>query len=253
MGDNTTGVYDQASRRPFIVIPDTFSIDLFDKNFEMRWSIQSAFLFLDLYVYEISLCCDSQYMSSVRGDPVKTGKVIKNFSARDGRKVILRTPKWEDLDSLTEHINALVEENVDMTYRKVTRENEADRLGNQLVEMEKGNKFVLVAEVDGKIVATSSITRGDGYSKHVGRIAMGIRNGYRDVGIGTEMLKTLIAQAEQMSLKVLFLMVFSTNKRAMHVYEKVGFKETGCIPNEICKNGKFVDHVIMAKQLIENA
>jgi len=180
---------------------------------------------------------------------VKTGEIIKSFTAKDGRNVILRTPKWEDLDDLMEHVNALVEENVDMTYQKVTKENEADWLGSQLAEMEKGNKFILFAEVDGKIVANSSITKGERYSKHVGRIVMGIRNGYRDVGIGTEMLKTLISQAKKMSLKMLTLTVFSTNKRAIHIYEKAGFKETGRIPNEIYKNGKFIDHIIMVKQL----
>ena len=30
---------------------------------------------------------------------MKAGKVIKYFTANDCRKVILRTPRWEDLDS----------------------------------------------------------------------------------------------------------------------------------------------------------
>jgi len=180
---------------------------------------------------------------------MKTGEIIKSFTAKDGRNVILRTPKWEDLDDFVDHVNALVEENVDMTYQKVTREDEADWLGSKLAEMEKGNRFILVADVEEKLVAVSSITRGERYSKHVGRVVMGIRNGYRNVGIGTEMLKTLFSQAEKMNLKMLTLMVFSTNNRAIYVYKKAGFKETGRIPNEIYKNGKFIDHVIMVKQL----
>jgi len=185
---------------------------------------------------------------------MKTGEIVKSFTAKDGRSVILRTPKWEDLDDLVEFINSLVEEEADIfTNQKATREEEADWLGRQLAEMEKGNRFILVAEVDGKVVANSSITKREEYSKHVGGLGIGIRKGYRDIGIGTEMLRTLFTQAERMSLKMLTLTVFSTNKRAMHVYEKVGFKETGCIPNEIHKNGKFIDHVIVVKQLTELA
>jgi hypothetical protein len=29
---------------------------------------------------------------------MKTGKILKTFNAKDGRNVILRTPKWKDLD-----------------------------------------------------------------------------------------------------------------------------------------------------------
>jgi RimJ/RimL family protein N-acetyltransferase len=60
---------------------------------------------------------------------------------------------------------------------------------------------------------------------------------------------TLVSKAESMRLKLLTLTVFSTNERAKHVYEKVGFRETGCIPNELYKKGKFIDHIIMVKEL----
>jgi len=41
---------------------------------------------------------------------MKPGRIIRTFSARDGRNVVLRTPRWEDLDDLLELINSLVEE-----------------------------------------------------------------------------------------------------------------------------------------------
>ena len=87
---------------------------------------------------------------------MKTGEIVKSFTAKDGRKVVLRTPRWEDLGDLIEFINSLVEEGADINFdRKVTRDEEADWLGEQLAKIEKGNKFILTAEVDGKIVANS--------------------------------------------------------------------------------------------------
>lgn len=83
----------------------------------------------------------------------------------------------------------------------------------------------------------------------MGGLGIAIRNGYRDIGIGTKMLETLILHAEKMGLKILTLTVFSTNKRAKYVYEKIGFKETGRIPNELYKNEKYIDHIIMVKEL----
>jgi hypothetical protein len=40
---------------------------------------------------------------------MKPGKILGTFSAKDGRGVALRTPKWEDLDDLLEIINSLVD------------------------------------------------------------------------------------------------------------------------------------------------
>ena len=181
---------------------------------------------------------------------MKTGVVVKTFTARDGRNVVLRTPKWEDLDDFIEFINSLVEEGADiMNCEKVTRESEADWLGRRLAEIEKGNCFVLVAEVDGRVVANSSITRQAGYSQHVGGLGIGVKNGFRDVGIGTEMMRTLISKGENMGLKMLTLWVFSTNERAKHVYEKVGFRETGRISNALYKDGRFADLIMMVKEL----
>ncbi|MFB0503162.1 MAG: N-acetyltransferase family protein [Candidatus Bathyarchaeia archaeon] len=184
---------------------------------------------------------------------MKSGEVVHQFKSKDGREVILRTPRWEDLDDLTEFINSLVDEGVDIaTDQKATREQEADWLGRRLASLEKGEQFSLIAEVDGKVVANSEITKRGGYSKHVGGLGIGIKKGYRDIGIGTEMLKTLLSEAKKMGLKMVFLNVFSTNKRAIHVYEKASFKQTGRRPKFFFKDGKYIDDIIMAKEIQSN-
>jgi len=180
---------------------------------------------------------------------MKTGAMVKQFIAKDGRQIVLRTPKWEDLDDLNEVINSLVEEGSDITRdKKVTREEEAAWLGRVLADLENDKTFYLVAEVEGKVIANSEVSRHSGYSSHVGMVGIAIRDGYRDVGIGTEMIQTLIAQAEKMGLKMLLLDVFASNERAVHVYEKVGFKETGRKPKFFYRNGKYIDDILMARE-----
>ena len=181
---------------------------------------------------------------------MKPGEVLRRFRVKDGREVILRTPRWEDLDDLMEFINSLVDEGVDIAMkRKVTRDEEADWLGRRFAVLEKGEGLNLVAEVDGKVIANSDLDMKSGYSSHVGEIGIAIRGGYRNIGIGTEMLKTLIAQAEKKELRILILRLFATNKSAHHVYEKVGFKETGRVPKFFFKNGSYVDEVIMTREI----
>lgn len=181
---------------------------------------------------------------------MKASQVIKTFTANDGRTVILRTPRWEDLDDFVELINSLVEEGADISMtQKVTRDEEADWLGRTLPNLEKDNIFYLVAEVNGSIIANSELRKKRGYSSHVGELGIIIKKGFRDVGIGTEMLKALIARAETIGLEFLTLRVFSSNERAFHVYEKLGFTEAGRIPNGLFKNGKYLDNIIMVRRL----
>jgi len=181
---------------------------------------------------------------------MKSGKTIRSFNAKDRRKVILRTPKWEDLDDFLELINSLVDERADiLRTERVSREEEIDFLSRVLSRLEKDEMFYLIAEVDGKVVAVSEISKRSGYEKHVGVIGIAIRNGFRDSGIGTEMMKTLLEQAQKMGLKVLTLTAFATNKRAIHVYEKVGFMQTGTIPKKHFKEGKYIDEIILTKLL----
>lgn len=182
---------------------------------------------------------------------MKPGQVFHHFSAKDGRKVVLRTPKWEDLDDLMELINSLVEEDAEIEIdSKKTREEEVDWLSEAIASSEKGEALYLVVEVDGKVVASSGITKRElRCENHVGDLGIAMKSEYRDIGIGTEMMKILIDQARVMELKVLTLTVFATNKRAIHVYEKVGFKETGRIPKGVYRNGKYIDRIIMTKVL----
>jgi len=182
---------------------------------------------------------------------MKPGTVIQKFTATDGREVVLRTPTWNDLDDLLDFINSLVEERAGILMdEKVSREDESDWLSKALARLEKDETFYLVAEVNGKVVGNSEVSRkAKGYDRHAGTIGIAIRDGFRGLGIGTEMIKTLIERARAMDLKVLMLSAFATNERARHVYQEAGFAETGRIPKKFFKEGKYIDEILMVKVL----
>jgi RimJ/RimL family protein N-acetyltransferase len=182
---------------------------------------------------------------------MKPGKVIRTFSAKDGREIILRTPTWNDLDDLMTMINSLVEERADILIdEKVTRDQEIEWLSKALARLEKAETFYMVAQVEDKVIANSEIgKKTSGHDRHVGTLGIAIRNGYRNLGIGTEMLKTLIEQARAMNLKLLTLSVYATNQHAHHVYQSAGFVDTGRIPKKFFKDGQFIDEIVMAKVL----
>ena len=182
---------------------------------------------------------------------MKAGKIVRSFSAENGQKVVLRTPRWEDVDDLLELINSLVEEGAEIgrAERIESREAEIDWLSGALARLEKDEVFYLVAEVDGKVVASSDMRVLGGYEKHVGVVGIVIGKGFRDLGIGTQMMQALVEEGRKRGLKVLTLCAFASNKRAIHLYEKIGFTQTGLIPKKHFKEGKYIDEVIMTKAL----
>ena len=174
----------------------------------------------------------------------------RTFTAKDGRRVVLRSVKWDDLDDLIELINSLVEEGTDiLRSEKVTRSEEAEWLGKRLARIDKGELIDAVAEVEGKIAANSEVEKRSDLMSHVGYLGIAIKSGYRGIGIGTQIMKTLIEESKKARLRILVLDHFATNNTARGLYEKMGFREAGKIPKGIYKNGKYIDLVRMTLEL----
>lgn len=181
---------------------------------------------------------------------MREGTFIRRFTDKDGREVTLRAPKWSDLDDMLGFVNSLVEEGAEIARdSKLTRDEEAEWLGRHLAAIENDKKAVVAAEVDGRFIGQVEVIPESGFSRHVGVIAIGIRDGYRDAGIGTEMIKEAEAQARRLGLELLTLEVYASNSIARHVYEKVGYSVVGCVPKYNLKDGVYIDNVIMAKEL----
>jgi len=181
---------------------------------------------------------------------MKAGTILRTFHARDGRQVILRAPKWEDLDDMLEFINSLVEEEAMIIInQKQTYEQETDWLARTLVNLEKDKHMMVVAEVDGKMVGNSNLEPRFGRWKHIGNLGIAIKEGYREVGIGPEMMKELESYAPHLGIETIYLDVFANNDRARHVYRKLGYNEVGSLPRGIKYRDEYVDSIMMAKEL----
>ncbi len=182
--------------------------------------------------------------------------MYKRFRARNGKQVTLRALRWEDLDHLVTFINSLVDErktNSDLGIiadKKQSREQEAEWLTRLLIGVETGHVISVAAEVDGRIVANSEVTRGSyGDVRDHGYLGIAALQAYRGLGIGLEMMKTLVRESRKEGLKTIQLEVFENNASAIHVYEKSGFREVGRIPKKMHRGKRFYDSVVMATEL----
>jgi RimJ/RimL family protein N-acetyltransferase len=77
-------------------------------------------------------------------------------------------------------------------------------------------------------------------------IMIGGKN-YWNKGYGTDAMRVLIKFIfENMNIRKIKLNVFSFNVRAQKCYEKCGFKVEGILKDELFKDGKYYDEIIMS-------
>lgn len=184
------------------------------------------------------------------------GKIVKTFTSKSGKKIVIRYPQWEDLNQLTEYINKLSDEDTFTTFsgEKITKEEEGKTLGNWFLHMEKGDKIVLGCFCGNQLVGLSNIDRNASNRKrslHVGRFAISVAKEFRNDGIGFELAKTIIDLAKKNinGLKMITLEVFSLNQKAINLYQKLGFKPYGVLKEGIYYQGNYVDEVKMVLTL----
>jgi len=189
---------------------------------------------------------------------LKAGHIYKQFTLANGKKVTLRVLRWEDLDGLLSFINSLVEEKQgdlrSTLYtgfdRKVTREQEAEWLAQTLVAVEEGEVINLVADIDGKVVANGEVTRGSYKdTRHHGHLGLTMIRKYRGQGIGGRMIDTLVRESRRAGLRSLDAEFLAENEAARRAYEKGGFKQAGIIPRKVFRDGKYLDGLIMSREL----
>jgi RimJ/RimL family protein N-acetyltransferase len=181
--------------------------------------------------------------------PLREGAFIRSFTAKDG-EVILRASSFSDLDQLLHYINSLVDEGADIAVdRRLSREEEAHWLEKHLADMEREAKAAVVAEMGGRLVGQVEVVREGGYSSHVGIIAIGVVAEHRGLGIGAELMREAESQAKGLGIRVLTLRVNAKNSRALRLYEKTGFRIVGRGPKAIKRDGRYVDRIIMAKEI----
>ena len=84
-------------------------------------------------------------------------------------------------------------------------------------------------------------------TEHVGRLGMGIINGYRRQGIGSRLLNKTLSHAWKQGLTRVELEVYADNEPAIHLYKKAGFKLEGVRKYARLLDGVYQDIFMMAQ------
>lgn len=167
-----------------------------------------------------------------------------------GEKIVLRAYKEEDIDLATKFVNdkELKKFLVNAIPFPMTKWEEEEWIKSQKSNKEGTYNFAIEDIETNKYIGGCGINSVD----WLARVAIvGIMIGDKDYwgkGYGTDAMKVLIDFIfNDMNINKIRLSTFSFNERAKKSYEKCGFEVEGVLKNEIFKDGKYYDEIIMSK------
>jgi RimJ/RimL family protein N-acetyltransferase len=174
---------------------------------------------------------------------------FNEVTSKKGLRVILRPPKWSDIDDLYELYNELVDEEAMIGGdSKRPRDQQVDSHAEMMKSVEGGRAVVVIAEVEGKAVGQSNASKRGGRLRHTAGLGVFVKKQYRNQGIGSELMKELENQAKKIGVEILYLEVYGISP-ATGLYERLGYREYGRLPCGIKYRGEYVDRVSMYKRI----
>ncbi len=176
------------------------------------------------------------------------------FTLKDGRKALLRSPKDEDIQGVLDYLYVSAGE-TEFILRY------PEECSKYIAEGEKalfdrinasGNEAMLVCLVDGKVAGNCQIAWKTGLkTRHRASVAIALLKEYWNQGIGTRMFREMIRIAEENpDLLQMELEFVEGNIRARALYEKMGFRIAGVHPNAIrLKDGTLLNEYSMIREI----
>lgn len=164
-----------------------------------------------------------------------------------GQKVRLREYRKEDIEKAQKYMNdpeirRLLHPGIPYLY---TFEDE-EKWFNELSANKDVYNFAIETIKDKKYIGGCGLNKID-WKNSVAVVGIFIGDKeYWGKGYGTDAMKILIKFVfEQMNINKIKLNVFSFNQRAIKSYEKCGFRKEGILRQEIYRDGRYYDDIIM--------
>ena len=158
-------------------------------------------------------------------------------------RTTIRAVNSEDYQDIYElsTFPSVVRETLQLPY--VSLDKRKDWLSNM-----SPDEYMLVAEVDGKVVGSIGIRGGKDRLAHVAGLGMSVRDDYQNRGIGTALMRAILDMTDNwLNIRRVELDVYTDNLRAVHLYKKLGFEIEGVREILPSRDGEYVDAYHMAR------
>lgn len=149
----------------------------------------------------------------------------------------------EKLVNLMKH----VEQSEFMLFEPEERKTEPEQLSKRIEALGEDSAILLAEDANCLVGYLFAMGEGVRRKRHSVYIALGIAEGQRGKGVGTELFKALESWATVKGLHRIELTVMETNAAGLALYKKMGFEVEGTKRDSLLINGHFVNEYYMAK------
>jgi ribosomal protein S18 acetylase RimI-like enzyme len=171
----------------------------------------------------------------------------------NNKRITIRELKPSDIRNVSkfqDFINSLVKEDaMILRNKRVSLKEETEWLKNKIKAIRKNKAVSLMDETNRIIIGTAEVVlRRIGRQSHVADFIISIRKGYRGIGLGKYLMVEIIKLAKKKlkpKPKIISLGVMPSNKPAIKLYRKFGFKKVALVPRQFQYKGKLHDEIIM--------
>ena len=165
---------------------------------------------------------------------------------------VIERARAEDAAALLDYLKIVGGETENLSFGAegvpLSLEEEQNYLRSQCESTDNAQYF---AKVDGEIVGTASLNRNHNRMSHRGVFGISLKKAWWGCGAAPALMKAILAFAKENGFEQLNLEVRSSNARAIHLYEKYGFRKLCTFPHFFEINGEYVDFDLMNLELNE--
>ncbi len=178
-------------------------------------------------------------------------ETIRKFQANNGAEVTIRPALPDDSCAILSTVRSNAMERSYVLMEQYGKDDEAER--EYISGLNEADNLLIVSVIDNNAVGCLAALQADAglrpETRHILHVGLHIREAFRGLGIGPQLLGYSIEWAREKGFKKLEANIFTTNKRSLSMFKKAGFAEEGVRKNRIQMGADFINEVLMGKML----
>lgn len=162
----------------------------------------------------------------------------------------IREVMVSDAESLIEYLKVIGSESDNLTFGKKglpISVKEEEKFIESLLEKKHSKMYLAIK--DEEIIGQTSLSEYSGRMGHYSELGITVKKDYWNNGVGKSLMNKIIEYAKKNDIELIDLQVRSDNARAIHLYEKFGFKKWGTYPALFKIDDKYYDVDLMVLDL----
>ncbi len=167
---------------------------------------------------------------------------------KNGMELLIAKATKADAEAIIKYLNLVGGESDNLLFGQNGFHMDVESEEKFIENINSSEKSALfVGKINGKTVCVGSIQSPNRERiSHQCDIAVSVKRDFWNIGIGTELMKTLINFAKNTKqIEIIHLGVRADNINAIKLYKKMGFSEIGLYKKFFKINGEYADEILM--------